>query len=689
MHRFTLALAAVCACTPTPPPAVPAPTPEPVAEPVPAPAPPAPAPIVAMKHDSLPRMDFNRFAVRQNLPVYWIADGNANQTIDPDETASLLFYPTREVWVKDGQFTPAFEAAYAQIVKATQSPDSSSDVNMRRTLVGQDLDQGRPTLVLTTVAADEAAFVSTMMQVATEVDALYERMNGAAALAGKVPRDPESQSLFRRNRGPKCVGPATETNPNCSAIPGSPKPVFDLYPAELQVDKSDERRTRSTATGGAEVNETFCKTLEAHPDAKTLLSPFTVVRGTKDKLSAVPYTEAYKEGFAKISILLLQAAAQLDLRKEGPLVAYLKAAATSFQTNDWAPADEAWAKMSVDNSAWYVRIAPDEVYWEPCAAKAGLHLTFARINQGSRAWQQKLVPVQQEMENTIAKLAGAPYKAHPVTFHLPDFIDIVINAGDDRDPLGATIGQSLPNWGAVANEGRGRTVAMVNLWTDPDSSEARRAQAESMLDRASMQPYTGALEPGLLSTILHEATHNLGPAHEYAVGGKKASAIFGGPLASVMEELKAQTGALFLLEFLRTRKLITDELAQQSYADAIVWALGHISQGMYDGTGGRKTYGNVAAIQIGYLMDKGALVWDTKASAANGSDTGALTVVWKKLVPAVNQMMKDVGGIKARGDKAAAEALAKKYVDGTTVPHAIIQDRFRRQPKGSLVYSIR
>jgi hypothetical protein len=671
--RFSLAaLVAVTACKSPPPPTVPAPPADPVA-PAPAdPLPPAdPAP-VPVKHDQIARAEFNRFAVRQNVPVYWIADANADNTISPDETAALLFYPTSPIWVHDGTFTKDFERAYTQIVKASQSPgDLLTDDGKRRELVGQDLDQGRPTLVATTLDESEKAFVTTMMLVAREVDALYERMNGARAVADKLPADPESRSMFRRNRGPACVGPLTEKNPACSAIPGAPKPIFDLYPAELQTD------------------EKFCKTLEAHADAKTLLSPFTVVRGTKAALTAVPYTTEYKDGFSKISILLLQAASQLDLRKEGPLVAYLKAAAQSFQSNDWAPADEAWAKMNVDNSAWYVRIAPDEVYWEPCASKAGLHLTFARINQGSRAWQQKLVPVQQEMENAIAKLAGAPYKAHPVTFHLPDFIDIVINAGDDRDPLGATIGQSLPNWGAVANEGRGRTIAMVNLWTDADSVDSRRAQANSMLDRGSMQPYTGTLEPGLLSTILHEVTHNLGPSHEYTVGGKKAGAIFGGPLASVMEELKAQSGALFLLEFLRKKKLITDELAQQSYADSVVWALGHISQGMYTATGERKTYSNVAAMQIGYLIDKGALIWDPTSTAANGSDKGALKIVWAKLVPAANQMMKDVAGIKARGDKKAAEAMAKKYVDGTVVPHAIIQERFRRQPRGSLVYSVK
>ncbi len=72
-----------------------------------------------------------------------------------------------------------------------------------------------------------------------------------------------------------------------------------------------------------------------------------------------------------------------------------------------------------------------------------------------------------------------------------------------------------------------------------------------------------------------------------------------------------------------------------------------------------------------------------------GSDKGALKIVWAKLVPAANQMMKEVAGIKARGDKKAAEAMAKKYVDGKVVPHAVIRERFQRQPKGSLVYSVR
>jgi hypothetical protein len=623
---------------------------------------------------ALGRADFNRWAVRLNLPLYWIADRDGDQELDPDEVAALLFYPTEGRWTQDGKPTPELVAAQRAIAAAAAAPLEAGPDAPRQLRVAEDLDQGVPSLVhsdFTALPADDKAFVRRMLEVARLVDALYEKQNGAAALEARLPQDPASRSLFRRNRGPRCAAPKTEKDPVCSAIPGAPRPIFDLYPAELQADPG------------------FCAALEQRPDAKALLEDhFSVVRGAGAALRAVPYTEAYR---AEMGAIAKELAAAADLmakdRTEAALVAYLRAAAASFQTNNWIPADEAWVKMNAGNSKWFVRIAPDETYWEPCAQKAGLHLAFARIDQASKDWQKKLSPVRQDMEQLIAQRAGAPYAVRKVNFQLPDFIDVVINAGDDRVPLGATVGQSLPNWGPVAERG-GRTIVMSNLYQDPDSRAARRTQAESVLDAASLRAYAGTSDPGLLSTILHEATHNLGPSHDYKVGGKTAAVAFGGPLAQVMEELKAQTGALFLLELLRGKKIVSDELAAQSFADSIVWALGHISQGMYTGSREPKTYGQVAAIQIGYLLDQGALVWDAKATAANGKDAGALVVRYEKLGPAADRLMKLVAGIKARGDQAAARELVGKYVDGTIVPHAVISERFLRIPKPSFVYAI-
>ena len=254
--------------------------------------------------------------------------------------------------------------------------------------------------------------------------------------------------------------------------------------------------------------------------------------------------------------------------------------------------------------------------------------------------------------------------------------------------MGATIGQSLPNWGPVAAEGRGRTVAMSNLYTDPDSLKIRRAQAESLLTKESMGPYGDSANPGLLATILHEATHNLGPAHEYKVNGKTDAQAFGGGLSSMMEELKAQTGGLYFIELTRKKGIIPDDLAKQTYVDSIVWAFGHVSRGMYTQTGERKAYSQLAAIQLGFLMDEGALVFDAEAMAANGTDKGAFVIKFDKLVPAVDKLMKVVGGLKAKADKAGADALAKKYVDGPKVPQKQITERVLRFPKPSFVYGI-
>ena len=83
-----------------------------------------------------------------------------------------------------------------------------------------------------------------------------------------------------------------------------------------------------------------------------------------------------------------------------------------------------------------------------------------------------------------------------------------------------------------------------------------------------------------------------------------------------------------------------------------------------------------------------ALTFDPNAPAANGKDTGAFTLHFDKVPAAVDSMMKTVGVIKATADRAAAEALAKKYVDGTIVPQPLITERMLRSPKASFVYGV-
>ncbi len=621
-------------------------------------------------YGQLPRLRFNQLAMQLDLPLFWAADADEDGAIDPDEVRTLMFYGSAPAWSEGGRFTPDFERAYAAIVEASRAP---APEDARRRLVVAELSSAAPTLIetdLRELPEAHRAFAERMLGVAAMIDRLYARQVGMEALAPRLDQsDPASRSLFRRNWGAGCRGASTESQSGCSAIEGAPAQPVDVYPVALQS------------------GENACQRLEELPRASELLTPFTAVREENGELVAVPYSQAYAEHMGPIAAELRAAADALDDPAEDALRTYLRAAAQAFEDNRWEPADEAWAAMNARNSRWYVRVGPDEVYWDPCAHKAGFHLTLALIDRGSLAWQDRLTPHRQRMEQALGELVPE-YRPRDVSFHLPDFIEIVANAGDDRDAFGATIGQSLPNWGPVSDEGRGRTVAMTNLYTDEDSRRIRREQAASLLSAETMEVFTGDPEAGLVSTILHEATHNLGPSHDYRYEDQTDSEAFGGGLASMLEELKAQSGALFYLDMLREAGVLTEAQVRESYLDSVVWAFGHISRGMYTPTGQRKAYSQLAAVQIGFLMDRGVVRWDADAPAANGTDRGAFTVDFAAFPAAARELMQAVVRIKAINDRAAAEALAARYVDGDTVPQAVIAERYQRFPRTSFVYSV-
>lgn len=656
-------------------------TEKPVEAPPPAP-PPAPAPLDT---SVVPRLQFNRAVVERGAPLFWIADENQNNALDPTELAVTWGGGALDAWVKEGAFTEQFRALYTSLGTPPSTTGLAPDEAARRQAVLAELAQGRPT-VLRTVLTDplDQAVVGHIEKAAQLVERIHARQNGVFGLDAQIPADDAaSKAMFARNQGPICEAPKTEADPNCHALPGKPGKVSGLYPASIQA------------------NPKFCEVLEKRKDADALLAQFVVVQhkpaGTSagdaaiDDLVPVPYHVAYKDDAALVAAELLAAAKVLEGRpEEAAFKAYLEAAAKAFGDDSWFEADKAWKAMTATNSKWYLRIGPDEVYFEPCSRKAGFHVSFARINQESLAWQQKLDPVKKEMETALAKLAGAPYKARDVGFELPDFIDIVLNAGDARSAHGATIGQSLPNWGPVAESG-GRTVAMTNLYTDPDSEAAFMEQSASLLCQATMAKLDPAPRHGTLSTVLHEAAHNLGPAHEYKVKGKTDDQIFGGPLASTLEELKAQTAALYFSGWLVKKGLLPAEDAEKAHIRDVTWAFGHIAQGMTTAAGKPKPYSQLAAIQMGWLLEKGTLKWNATAKAANGSDDGCFDIDLATWDASVDGLAKTVLGIKGRGDKALAEKTRDAWVKNGTPWAALrgtIQERWLRAPKASFVYAI-
>ncbi len=627
----------------------------------------------------LPRASLNRASLELAYPFFWSEDRDRDGALDPDELALVwgLDPRPREHWVKDGRFTPAFLEAFARVRARVASPEAPADP--RQAALARELAQSYFTVIesdFSSASDEERALVRHVLEAARLVERLHARQLGTFGMEAHVPEgDGRSRLVFFLNQGPWCSAPSTERDPACSAIAPAPPRVSGLYPADLQ------------SVAG------FCESLAKRPRGEELTRPFSVVaRDAAGALVPVPYHVAYRDDMEAIARELDQAAAALRSPGEAALKAYLVAAARAFRTGDWPAADEAWARMDAESSRFYLRVAPDEVYFEPCSLKAGFQLTFARIDRASLEWQRRLDPVKGDMEEALAALAGPPYAARAMSFHLPDFIQIVVNAGDARAARGATIGQSLPNWGPVANEGRSRTVAMTNFYADPESKELQRRRAESVLCAATMARYADDGDAVVMGTVLHEAAHNLGPAHEYAVDGRTDDEIFGGPLASTLEELKAQTSALYLTDWLAGRGILDRDLAERAHVRDVVWTFGHISRGMYDPEGKVKPYSALAAIQVGFLVKEGGLVWRPEANAANGRDRGCLDVSFAAFPAAVTKLEQVTLGVKARGDAAAARALEAEYVRGAG-PSAelmrVITERWLRHPGATFLYSVR
>jgi hypothetical protein len=194
-----------------------------------------------------------------------------------------------------------------------------------------------------------------------------------------------------------------------------------------------------------------------------------------------------------------------------------------------------------------------------------------------------------------------------------------------------------------------------------------------------------------MGTVLHEASHNLGPAAEYKVRGKTDSEIFGGPLAAMLEELKAQTSSLYWADWLEGRGTVDKATAKLAHVNDIVWAFGQISEGMYAADGTPKPYPQLASIQIGSFMEAGALSFRAEETAANRRDKGCFAYSPDKLPAAIAALEKQVVSIKGKGDKAAAVKLREAFVerDGEWKRlRALIAERWQRQPRASFVYSI-
>lgn len=610
------------------------------------------------------RRSLNAALLERDLPLFWVEDLDHDGLADARELTA--------VWsmAADGAPDVSTGAIPSSVIGALAAPvapeASDAQERARRAAVAKELAQGAPTLVFTDLSREPPttrALAEAVSDVARSLEALYREQLGTHTFS-PAEDHPPSRLLFTRNQGPWCKAPDTERDPDCTATPGAVV-RSGLYPASLQ-------------------GEGFCARMAEQPRADELLAPFVAVREEGGALKPMPYSRAFPDATREVAAKIRTLATRFVEDEE--MQRYLEAAATAFETDDWATADAVWTRMK--KSPWYLRIAPDEVFFSPCGRKAMFQLSFGRMSPDARSWQRKIGLFKQRMEDEVARLAGSAYGAREADFRLPDFVEIILNAGDTRRPLGAFIGQSLPNFGPLAEGGR-RTVAYTNLYGDPDSHAQLVEQAASAFCPDTFQGFTPDDESRIINTAFHDVARNLGPGAGHRVRGKTPPEIFGGALAATLEELQAQAVSQHLAQWLGSKELLEQDTVRGMFTFGVIWALSHFSREMTTASGGPRPISQLAAIELGILEREGALTW-TNRTAQNGTDEGCFSIDWPKVPRALETLARDVLRIKAAGRREAAQQLIEAYVDGmNTQAHDAVSERWRRFPRASFIYGIR
>ncbi len=616
------------------------------------------------------RPAFNVRAAQAAVPLYWMDDANRNNALDPREVAVLWGAPS-SAWVTNGRLTTRFADTYARLIATSPPP-----ANAREELLKKELGQAQPTLVytdLTYLSSEEQAIIDKVAEIAERVERVHMRQLGSAKFAARAKElDPLSRALFLRNQSPWCANPGTEADPRCGAFDEMPPRLSGLYPEELQ------------RTGDV------CKAVRDHPNSEALFGRFDVVRSIGERLVAVPYSKAFPMEMTAVAEALRDLATVVSDPEEVAFRDYVLAAAAAFETDDWASADRAWLKMTSQTSRWFFRVAPDQVFFSPCRRKAMFHVSFGRVDRSGIAWKRKIAMIQSRMEEELSDLAGPAYAARPVELSLPDFVRVILNAGDSRRPRGAYIGNNLPTAGPLAKAGRARSISFVNMYADRDSRALIDATINDYFCAETAPRLSSAPKPRIINTLLHVASRGLGPTLGHVVDGRSAADVFGGSRAFMLDQAQAQTSAMYFVHWLKERGLFEPEIADQAMAYGVIWGFSHITRGVFGPEGRRLEHGHAGAMILSAMLERGGMAWQPEAQSASGNDKGCFALKFDRFSAAAEHLLRKILDTKARGDAEQAEALLKRYVDdGRKDLFEIIQTRGRRKPGAYFVYSFR
>jgi len=206
------------------------------------------------------------------------------------------------------------------------------------------------------------------------------------------------------------------------------------------------------------------------------------------------------------------------------------------------------------------------------------------------------------------------------------------------------VADNLPNDPKV-HEQKGSKKLFFKNFMDARVNYIILPLAQFMMPAA--QARMASAEGYLLSTVMHEICHGLGPAFAHNSAGDKISireAI--GPIYSGLEEAKADVVGMFSLKWLVDRGVLPKEKLREYYASYVA---GNFRTLRF---GAAEAHGEAEMMEFNYYVEHGAITRD---------QSGKYTIDFEKMPGQIETLAKELLEMEATGDRARTEAWFKKY----------------------------
>ena len=502
---------------------------------------------------------------------------------------------------------------------------------------------------ITALPANEREALAHMVRAAQVMDALFleQVWAGNESMLYSLINDETPAGKARLHEFLINKGPWSRLDHNAAFIPGVPeKPAQANYYPE-GATKDEVEKWINSLSGAEKARATGFFT--------------TIRRGPNGSFVAVPYSTEYQGELAIAARHLRSAAAATA---QPTLKAFLESRAAAFLSNDYYDSDVKWMELDATIEP---TIGPYEVYedeWFNYKAAFEAFITVKDKVESDKL--QHFAGALQEIENN---LPIDPALRNPKLGALAPIVVVntVFSAGDGNRGV-QTAAFNLPNDERVIREKGSKRVMLKN---NQQAKFDKVLVPISKVALAAADQSNVAFDAFFTHILMHELMHGLGP-HDVNIGGR-ASTVRQElkDTYSTIEEAKADISGLFALQFLVDKGQLDKKFEQTMYTTFLASAFRSLRFGV------NEAHGRGQAIQLNYLLDKGAF----KVNA-----DGTFSVDAAKIRDGVKALTAEIMTLQAEGSYAKAKQMidtlgnirpqAKAVLDKLTSVPVDIEPRF-------------